>query len=306
MRVKLHHLSWTVTVLVGIQMVLAGLIVGENAGFVCPNWPLCGHPLQDNMSLVFELSHRIAAVVLGVLSLWLFLWILKAYRGNKQMVQTVSFAIISLLVQIIYAGMIVLFVLPGVATTVDVVNSVIMLSLFVHLSNLATKQSRLVNAPLPQISSTDSVMKRRAWMLYWAGLLTVALGAVFRHSGASQELFGEDSYLLSHGQHVPPSQGVSESLLIIHVGSTLLLLLSCILFIMSSLLNQFLVKTSLMITVLLGIQIALGILSLMSKLQLFIVTLHWGVAALFMGCCAYALSKTYSIHSLRHSSTHPD
>lgn len=302
MSVKLHHLSWAVTILVGVQMVIAGLIVGENAGFVCPNWPLCGHPLQENMSLVFELSHRIAAVLLGILVIWLFIWILKDYRENKHMMWTCILGIISLIIQIIYAGMIVLFVFPGVATTVDVLNSVIMLSLFVHLSNIATKQDRFTRIAASQNRYMNPVMKKRAWFLYVTGLFTVAAGAVFRHSGASQALFGEDSYILSHGQHVPPSAGLSEALLIMHVTTTAILLLSCIWFVITAHSNQFLSKTSLSILTLLGIQICLGILSLVSKLQLAIVTLHWGAAALFMGSCAYALSQTYISHSLHESS----
>ena len=65
--VKLHQLAWATAVVVGIQMVLAGVIVGEDAGFVCPNWPLCGKagPVPVTGSLIFELAHRFVAALLG-------------------------------------------------------------------------------------------------------------------------------------------------------------------------------------------------------------------------------------------------
>lgn len=291
---------WFTTIIIGVQMVLAGLIVGEDAGFVCPSWPLCGQSLQVTGSLIFELVHRFVALLLGVLVIWLFIWLLVAYRHHRAMVWTCCLGLLSLLIQIVYAGMIVLFVFPGVATTVDVLNSMFMLSLFVHLANLAQREDRLKQGIVAVKSVEGSqILQTRAWVLYIAGIFTVAAGAVFRHTGASQALFGEDSYIASHGQTVPPSNILSQALLNTHIATALLLIAAGIWFALIAFRQKCLVRTAVLIIALIVAQAALGIASLATKLELVVVTFHWGVAGLIIGVIAFALSQTYVMNMKR-------
>ncbi|WP_206918695.1 COX15/CtaA family protein [Alicyclobacillus suci] len=291
---KFHHLAWATTVVIGLQMILAGIIVGEDAGFVCPNWPVCGHPISISGSLIFELVHRFVAALLGVFVIWLFIWLLVSYCHNRAMMWTCCLGLVSLLIQIVYAGLIVLFVFPGTATTVDVLNSMVMLSLFVHLANLAQrddqiKHSAVLEAPNPQCKA----LKRAAWILYVCGLLAVAAGAVFRHTGASQALFGQDSYISSHGRHVPPSQMLSQSLLGIHMVTAALLILAGIWFALTTFKHKYLRNVSVLIFALIVIQGILGVVSLQTALEIVVVTFHWGVAGLIIGVIAFALSRLY-------------
>ncbi len=291
---KFHQLAWATTVVIGLQMILAGVIVGEDAGFVCPNWPFCGHPVAMSGSLIFELVHRFVAVLLGILVIWLLIWLLVSYRHNRPMMWTCCLGLLSLLIQIVYAGLIVLFVFPGAATTVDVLNSMIMLSLFVHLANLAKRDDQIKRGQIRDVpDSKYRALKPSAWILYLCGLLAVAAGAVFRHTGASQALFGEDSYLLSHGQHVPPSHIVSEFLLVIHIVTTALLVIAAIWFVMQAFEKKRLTKVAVFIISLIVIQGILGIASLQTRLEIVVATFHWGVAGLIMGVIAFALSKIY-------------
>ncbi|MCF8565458.1 COX15/CtaA family protein [Alicyclobacillus tolerans] len=294
--VKFHRLAWFTTIVIGVQMVLAGIIVGKDAGFVCPSWPFCGRSgsFQMTGSLIFELTHRFVALLLGVLVIWLFAWLLISYRHHRAMVWTCSLGLLSLLIQIIYAGMIVLFVFPGIATTVDVLNSMIMLSLFVHLANLAQREYQVNRGNGPVESDIESrALHPSAWTLYAAGMLTVAAGAVFRHTGASQALFGQDSYILSHGQTVPPSQVVSHALLNIHMATAVLLMIAGVWFARVAFQTKRLTKTAIVVLSLIVVQAILGVASLATKLALVVVTFHWGVAGLILGVIALALSRTY-------------
>ncbi|MDQ0190815.1 COX15/CtaA family protein [Alicyclobacillus cycloheptanicus] len=290
---KFYRLSWITTVIIGIQMVLAGIIVGEDAGFVCPKWPVCGRPVSMSGSLIFELVHRFTAGLLGILVVWLLIWLFLRYRHNRAMIWTGVLGLVSLIIQIVYAGLIVLFVLPGTATTVDVLNSVIMLSLFVHLSNLAKHEDEREHGVVAQPDSRFAKLKPAAWVLYASGMVAVAAGAVFRHTGASQALFGEDSYILSHGQHVPPSHATSETLLIIHIVTAALLMLAGIWFVERTFAAKRLTKAAGLTLICILIQGGLGIASLQTRLQTVVVTTHWAVAGLIMGVIAFALSRIY-------------
>lgn len=293
---KFHQLAWITTVIIGIQMVLAGIIVGEDAGLVCPSWPNCSStgPIPVTGSLIFEIIHRAVAILLGIVVIWLLVWLLRSYRHNRAMLWTCGLGLLSLLIQIIYAGLIVIFVFPGLASVVDVMNSVIMLSLFIHLANLAERDYRMKQGAVSdEADSGSSRLKAPAWVLYGAGMLAVFAGAVFRHSGASQALFGQDSYIRSHDQTVPPSQLLSHTLLGIHVITAALLVVAGLWFARDAIKFDRFTKASGWIVGLILFQGVLGIASLATQLELVVVTLHWAMVAVIMGVVAYVLSQTY-------------
>lgn len=280
--------------MIGIQMVLAGIIVGTDAGFTCPSWPNCGTPGQVTSGLMFELVHRGVAAVLGILVIWLVVWLFRSYRHNRAMVITGSLGLLSLLVQITYAGLIVLFIFPGVATTVDVLNSVIMLSLFIHLANLAQREY-LQHQTGQKYKSFEAnpALRRDAWIFYVTGMIAVASGAVFRHTGASQALYGQDNYLLSHGQTVPPSSLTSHLLLYVHIATVWFVIVAGVKFARTAFKYRRLMTTSIFSLAVLVAQGILGVASLATKLQLLVVTMHWAVAGLLLATVAFALSKSY-------------
>lgn len=296
MVVKFHRLAWLTTIVIGIQMILAGVIVGENAGFVSRTWPFIERSgsLKITGALIFELVHRCVAALLGVLVIWLLIWLLRSYRHNRAMIWTCSLGLLSLAIQIVYAGLIVLFVFPGTATTVDVLNSIVMLSLFVHLSNLAQREYDLQQGKVKdEVDGAARSLKPHAWTLYAAGMVAVAAGAVFRHTGASQALFGEDSYIASHNRHVPPSLAASHWMLFIHISTAAMLVMAATWFAWSAFKNQRFSKLAVSIFSLIMIQAFLGMASLNTRLQLIIATMHWADAGLIMGVVALVVSHTY-------------
>lgn len=293
---KFHHLAWITTVVIGVQMVLAGVIVGEDAGLVCPSWPVCSNSgaIPVTGSLIFELVHRAVALLLGVLVIWLLVWMLRSYRHNRAMIWTGVLGMLSLAVQIVYAGLIVLFVFPGTASVVDVVNSMIMLSLFVHLSNLAEREYNLKQGIVSTEPDSESrSLTRIAWFLYAAGMIAVAAGAVFRHTGASQALFGQDSYIRSHHQYTPPSQLLSHVLLDVHVATAVLLIVAGVLFASYAFERKRFTKMAVLVVALIVVEGLLGLVSLAVRLELVVVTIHWAVSGLIMGVVAYVVSETY-------------
>lgn len=289
----LRRLTWATTATIAIQMVLGGIIVGKDAGFVCPNWPLCGDaglpPVTP--SLILELVHRFSALLVTVLVMWVIALILARYRAQRQLLWTAVFAFLSLLLQMVVGGLIVRLQLPGVVTTVDVMNSMALLALFVHISNLARAEGR-ETAERGCDEVTRSLI-RPAWFLFWTGMLAVFVGAVFRHTGASQALFGENSYLLSHGQHTMPSMTASTLLLSIHILTGGLAGATAVWFAVAARKVGRLRAAGIAAIALVVLQAVVGIASLASRLQLVVATIHWGLAGLIIGLLAWIVSETH-------------
>ena len=292
----LHRLSWWTTLAIGVQMVLGGIIVGKDAGFACPNWPLCGKSGMPpiNGSLILELSHRASAMIVLVLVLLVAIVVLVSHRSQRAMVTTVSLAVVSLILQVVVGGLIVLFTLPGVFTTIDVINSMIMLALFVHLSNIATReyQGRIGQRVAGQDERLRSLVTP-AWILFSAGLLAVLVGALFRHTGASEALFGQNAYLLSHNQTTPPSQSVSMTLLSLHMVTGVIAAVAVLWFAWMAKRAGRLWRAAVTGIVLLVAQVMLGIFTLATQLQFTVATIHWSVAGAIVAMFAWILSEAH-------------
>jgi cytochrome c oxidase assembly protein subunit 15 len=283
-----HRLPLITTIVICIQMAMGGLIVGKDAGFVCPDWPLCYGQILPHLTplLALELVHRLSAMIVGVLVVVTAVLVYIRHRDQRLMVAIVSASLASLLLQIIVGGMIVLFVLPGITTTIDVVNSMVLLSLYVTLTVLVYRQHRARSGnPLP-VDTPLFELRKASWLLFAFGLFAIAVGAVFRHSGASQALFGQMSYLESHHQHVPPTLQTSQTLLVFHIFSAALFAFAMMWFLLQSLRLKRLMRLALLELVLLGLQVMFGVWSLGTKLALLPSTLHWSNSAVLVALMA--------------------
>ncbi|MCL6547632.1 MAG: COX15/CtaA family protein [Alicyclobacillus sp.] len=279
---------WT-TGAVGVQMVLGGLIVGKDAGFVCPDWPLCRGDVIPRMNglVALEMVHRGSALVVLVLVLWTAWWVRRSFRHQRSLWRTAVAALASLCLQVLVGGLIVLFKLPGVVTTVDVLNSMVMLTLMVRLTVRAERAARDSGPSWSGGVAGHSALRRPALRVLWAAYLAVGVGAIFRHTGASQALFGQMSYLASHGQHTPPSPALSGTLLVLHVGTGGLLAAAAGAFLRAARREGVLVRAATAQACLVGLQAALGMTALATQLEWVVATLHWATAGLLMAVTSW-------------------
>jgi cytochrome c oxidase assembly protein subunit 15 len=292
----LHRLAWVTTLVIGLQMILGAIIVGRDAGFACPNWPLCGKvglpPLTP--SLILELVHRFSALLVTVLVLWTVARVWLYHRQERQMFWTATWALISLLLQVVVGGLIVIFTLPGVVTTIDVINSMALLALFVHLSNLLTlNHKRHLGQVLDELDPSLLSLRTPAWIAFGSAMTAVLVGALFRHTGASQALFGQDSYLLSHDQHVPPSRLVSDFWLILHVTTGGLAGVGAVWFAGAAFKAHRLTTVAVGAVGLVVLQAMIGVSTLVTQLEFALATLHWTGASVLIGYVAWILSMTH-------------
>lgn len=281
---------WT-SIAIFVQMVMGGVVVGEDAGFICPDWPLCHGqvlPPLNNPLVLLELVHRLSAVAVVVLFLWTTWAVWRRSESSwLKRLSLVSFA--SLAVQIVVGGLIVMFVLPGAVTTIDVLNSIFLLGCYIAMTVIAYEAKQVRDA---------AVLERRAALvgpairLLTTGTVAVLIGALFRHTGASQALYGQDSYLLSHQQHIVPSMGLSVTYLLLHVVSGLAVLAAAIWFLIQSFRQRVLTGLGITIVATVVTQMLLGMTAMVTALAIIPATLHFAVAALLMGFVSAVLVTT--------------
>lgn len=279
-----YRLAFWSTIAIAVQMVLGGIVVGENAGFVCPDWPLCDGQVMPKLSglVILELVHRFSALAVTVLVLATAIAVWRTRKQHRLQVWIMAGAFISLFLQIVVGGLIVVLKLPGVTTTIDVANSMIMLGLFVTLTIIAgiirrTEQG-LRSVAEPELHR----LAAPAWGVLAAAFVSIVVGALFRHSGASEALFGRMDYLASHGQTTPPSMLTSQTLLAFHIASGMFLGGTLVWFLVQSLKVRRYRWLALAEIALVLVQAALGMHALATQLGVVPATVHFGNAAVLM------------------------
>ncbi|GGJ01462.1 hypothetical protein GCM10010885_08350 [Alicyclobacillus cellulosilyticus] len=306
-----YRLPLATTLAIAVQMVLGGLVVGEDAGFVCPDWPLCHGQLLPKLTglVVLELVHRASALLVSVLFIATLVSVWRHHRRDKWMVRAVWGATASLALQVVVGGLIVLLKLPGIVTTIDVMNSMLMLGLFVFITTLAYVRGHAGEFTDGQAQARVRALQVPSAALFAATAFAVFVGAVFRHSGASEALFGRMDYLQSHGQTVPPSLGVSNALLALHAVTGVLLVAAAAWFVVGSLRAGALKGWSVWTAVCVLMEWVLGMLTLLTGLDLVLATLHWTMAACLFGLASFALSYTtlaVRLHTAGRQAGHPE
>ncbi|WP_156040197.1 COX15/CtaA family protein [Alicyclobacillus macrosporangiidus] len=291
-------MSWRLpmmtSIVIGIQMTLGALVVGEDAGFACPDWPLCNGVLFPRPSglIALELVHRATALLVVVLVAAVAVQAWRHRREDARLFRLSVWAVSSLLLQVVVGGLIVLVKAPGVTTTIDVLNSMFLLSLSVTIAMRvrprAVARSRVVfdiHSGEPRVEAYRRLRpaSRAFTGAVWAA---VTAGALFRHTGESEALFGRDDYLASHGQTAMPSLGEAHLMLGVHGVTGLCLAAAALFLAVRACRTRVLVPWAWGCLALVGVQVVLGLLTLATALQLALATVHWTVASVLVACAA--------------------
>lgn len=272
------------TLIIGVQMVMGGVVVGENAGFVCPDWPLCHGSVLPKLTgfVLLELVHRGTALLVTGMVLGVAITVWRKYSQNRFLVRVATASVISLLLQVIVGGLIVIWKLPGVTTTIDVVNSMVLLGLYVMLTMEIRRFSRVKagrDRPLdPELGHLAPI----AWFVMIALGCAVLVGAIFRHTGASEALFGVNTYLASHGQSTMPSLLMSKTALLLHVLSGVFAAGATVWFVFQTMQARRMQIRAFALLALVVCQMVLGMVSLGTELSFIPVTLHWTNSAILV------------------------
>ncbi|HEU4963503.1 MAG TPA: COX15/CtaA family protein [Bacilli bacterium] len=267
-----------------MMMIFGAVVVGTQAGFACPDWPLCHGkliPSLDDPLVLIEWGHRLTSAAGGLLIL-ITAW--TAWRKRKEaplMKKLAIFIVASLALQGLAGAAIVKFKLPGYMTTIDLTNGMILVSLFVILLAYSVRgkelQTRRTNE---ERDSKMNALFFPAVTMVGVTLFQVVVGGLFRHTGAGEALFGRNDYLRSHDQYTMPSDAFANAFLMFHIMVGVMVTAVLIWLLAQAIRKRVLLAPAVALLVVVLIQMVLGFVTLGTELSLVVVTAHMVGAAL--------------------------
>ena len=99
---------------------LGGTVRATGSGLACPDWPLCQGKVVPpaQKGTVLEVSHRLAATVVGLLTLATFLTVVRNHRSSRAMLVAAFLSGVLVVGQVILGAAVILAKLPPALVTV--------------------------------------------------------------------------------------------------------------------------------------------------------------------------------------------
>jgi heme A synthase len=175
-RLRAHHLATATAAVTFCLLLLGNVVWGTGSSLACPDWPTCYGSFFPEMrgGILYEHSHRLLGATVGLLTIATAaaLTLQKASRRLR----IAGFAAIGIvIVQGVLGGLTVLLRLPALVSVAHLTTAMIFFSLLVWIA-WASRGS----TPKP-----DAPRVRWVTLAYAATFLQIVLGGVVRHTGAA-------------------------------------------------------------------------------------------------------------------------
>jgi len=200
------------TVLLTVGLIVFGAIVRvTDSGLGCGNsWPLCDGkvlPPLDNLTAWIEWSHRLIAMLIGVLGIGMLVLSWRGYRKNNPVVLTITFIAAGLFAfQSGLGAIVVIFDLPPTIVTLHLASAMLLLGALLLSAILAWHRP-------PATPTPRDVVTTLAYVTMALSLIIILTGALVRGSGATLAC---PDYPLCNGEILPFGQGSLETVHMMH------------------------------------------------------------------------------------------
>lgn len=294
---RLHHVAMgTVIATLGL-MVVGSLVHGTGSSLACPDWPLCNGTAFPRMTggVEFEHTHRLFAAGVMILAVVL---LVGAWRSEDRLARRLATAAVALVgVQATLGGLTVLLRLPPAVSIAHLATSMSFLSV-VALLAVRLIPGR-VSSPRPGVSRLRTWIGAAALLVF----AQIVLGGVVRHLGAA--LACPDMPLCSATSW--PS-GVPQWVHMAHrtlgVIAALATLAACGIAASRAESRATRLVTAAP-TVLILVQVALGIGLVLTGAPLWLVTVHHATGATTLASLVFAWASFQRAAASGHDGRHP-
>ena len=257
-----------------ILLIWGNMVSGLGHGLACPDWPLCfGQFFPDiNFPIFMEHGHRVMGLIVSILFFFLAKNRIKNYVGKQKFLPIV--AALLLTIQIILGGLVVIFQLETNLTTFHFGNAILIFLLIYTMCKYPTS-IELSSAKFFSSKATKYII------FFLIIYFQLVLGAYTRHSNAGLACPDFPTCL---GYWIPPYLSETVFLHLLHRFSGILILVYSLFLLLityrEDIKDQF--KRIGKLTLLVGVQIALGIYVVVSKLAFSMTAVHLFVALLII------------------------
>jgi len=196
----LHVYALTVAAATGCLLFIGGLVTSTGSGLAVPDWPLSFGQVFPRMTggVLFEHGHRLAASTVGVLTVILAVWLVRAEPRRSVRGLGIA-ALLAVVAQGALGGLTVLLKLPVAVSVAHAGVAEIFFCLTVTIA-LATSRGWVeAGASAPDTGSPS--LATLGAVTVGVTYVQILIGALMRHSGAGLAI---PDFPLSFGRLVPP------------------------------------------------------------------------------------------------------
>jgi protein SCO1/2 len=274
-RTRAHRFAVATAVATFVLLIVGSLVHGTGSSLACPDWPLCYgtfFPKLEN-GVEFEHTHRLVATAVGLMTLALLA--LLARTRDPQLLGLGGAAAILVVVQGILGGITVLYQLPRAISIAHLATSMCFFSMVLVIA--------LRTGPSSSVALPGAAKLRREVAFAWTLVLVqIILGGLVRHTASGLACLDVP---LCHGVLVPGA--ARERVQMLHRFGALVA--GSVAVLVALRVRRWpqaapaLRRLALMPIALVAAQIALGVGSVLSLLNLTIITAHLAVGAALLG-----------------------
>ncbi|MGE0614035.1 MAG: heme A synthase [Bacteriovoracia bacterium] len=183
-------IAWLTLGFTYLLMVWGNIVSSTGSGLACPDWPLCHGTITPpaRPDIILEWGHRLLAATTTTLILISLVWAWRLSRkssgenplGKATLKRSLGSILGLLAIQIPLGGLTVYLGLSVIASTVHLVIAHVVLGLIILLACALTWKEGLA---LPRTQPSLTKLSKYATMAVFGILIQIALGGLVRHSG---------------------------------------------------------------------------------------------------------------------------
>jgi heme A synthase len=270
-----HRFAIATAIATFVLLIVGSLVHGTGSSLACPDWPLCYgtfFPKMEN-GVEYEHSHRLVATGVGVMTVTLT--VLLFLKKERRFVQLGVAATLLVIFQGILGGITVLYKLPKAISIAHLATSMCFFSLMIVIA--------MWTAPSPPALPRRLAAARRWLVVAWGVVLAqIVLGGMVRHTASGLACLDVP---LCNGSIWP--LGSPEKVQMIHrfgavIASAVAIAIALVVRKQAEG-SELIRRLALVPVVLVLVQVSLGVVSVLSLLNLTIITSHLAVGAALLG-----------------------